>query len=450
MPAFDDEPASMKEDHFSFNNIFCIPHRDKYIVYFPLLQMILQGNKKFVNLLYQALNGDQRARHQLDIDDTFITMVNDAEKRCAHLKSVRQPPDFVPTSVSLFLTNDCTLRCRYCYAEGGMQKQHMPWKLVTGVLDTVLNNVVCSQSKQMEVHFHGGGDVSAAWKLLVQTREYLDQITQPKNIDVKTSIGLNGMLNAEQQQWIIHHIQSATISVDGPPDIHDKHRPQPNGKPSFRRVSETLKSFDNAKYKYGIRCTVTAESVHRLEEIVSFFCENFESRSIKLEPMFPRGRAKDSSFLPPQASLFVKNFRKAKRIAQKAGRELIYSGARLEILTNTFCQAAGESCAVTPDGSITSCYEVLDSSDPLAQLFFYGNYDYETCSFVVDDARRKKLFDLSVLHKPFCEKCFCKWHCAGDCPVKSKYAEIAMDGNIPDRCSINRELTKDQLIECLE
>jgi uncharacterized protein len=438
----------MKETTVS-NDIYCLPHEDNYIVYLPLRGLIILGNDEFVNLLCQARQGDRGALKKLDISETFTKELFDSEKQLKQLTGPRKPPPFAPTSVSLFLTNDCTLRCNYCYARGITNKNQMPWDMVTGVLDEILENVLSANSKRMGIHFHGGGDISAAWPLLVRTREYVHAITAPHNIKTVTSIGLNGVLNSQQQQWIVDHIDSATVSIDGPPDIHNSHRPFPNGKPSFAFVDRTLKAFDRANYPYAIRTTVTAESVKQLAEIVQFFCHHYQTRKIKLEPMYLREHAETLTFHPPDASDFVKYFRKARVISKEAGRKLLYSGARLGTITNVFCQAAGNSCAITPDGWVTSCYEVLSPSDPLSDTFIYGHYNRRLKKLEIDERRRKDLFQFNVLNKPFCAKCFCKWHCAGDCPVKSLHAENAPDQDFPDRCYINRELTKDQLVEAL-
>jgi uncharacterized protein len=154
--------------------------------------------------------------------------------------------------------------------------------------------------------------------------------------------------------------------------------------------------------------------------------------------------------IAPNAQEFVNNFREARKVAAAFGRTLSYSGARLDVLTNVFCKACGDSAVVTPSGDITSCYEIADAKDPLAQVFFFGRYDSQTRSFAVDEDRRARLFGLSVLDKPRCQDCFCKWHCAGDCPAKVLHAESAGPQDLPYRCFINRELTKDQLVATLQ
>jgi uncharacterized protein len=442
--------ANNIENSTLFDDVFCIPHNGEYIVYLPLRRIILLGNAKFVNLLYRSRLGNRKALSQLSINKELVDELFESEQQLRHVTRPRKMPPFKPTNISLFLTNDCTLRCKYCYADGGSNQKQMSWDMITGLIHQLVENVRSVKSKQMAVNFHGGGDLSAVWPLFLQTREYLEEIAAANGIQVRTSAGLNGFLNPGQQKWIIENINSATVSLDGPPEIHDFQRPCADGSPSFPYVSQTLKAFDKANFPYGIRTTVTAESVARMEEIVSFFCEAFTVKTIKIEPMFRRGRAVNSEVHSPDASEFVKYFRKAVKIANAHGRELSYSGSRLETITCIFCQAAGDSCAVTPEGWITSCYEVLSPSDPLSELFFYGYFDVKEKKLVVDDKKRKKLFDLTVLSKPFCSKCFCKWNCAGDCPVKSIHKESTSDPDVVDRCYINRELLKDQLIEELD
>lgn len=438
------------DDAQAVGNVFCIPHGKNYIIYFPLPGVIMLTNRTFVNLLSRALRGESEAIARLGVDGAFIAYIRESERFGAHLTRPRLPGEFAPTSVSLFLTNDCTLRCRYCYANGGQNDRQMPWEMVGGVLTRVVENAVRLRVPQVSVHVHGGGDVSAAWPLVVATREYLRDLTASNRIGCNTSIGLNGVLDPEQQCWIMENIDSATVSIDGPPSIQNSQRPLPNGDPSFTAVHDTLKAFDAAHYPYAIRTTVTAESVDHLQEIISFFCEEYEVKRIKCEPMYPRGRGAQPQFHPPDATTFVQQFRKARSAASTAGRELVYSGARLEVLTNVFCQAAADSCAVTPDGWVTSCYEVLSADDPYADMFFYGRYNLELQKFEIDETRRQQLYDMSVLNKPSCDHCFCKWHCAGDCPVKSLHSERMASDLLPDRCYISRELTKDQLIEAVE
>jgi uncharacterized protein len=429
--------------------VFVIPHSDQYIIYFPFLYTILLGNAALVNIVNKASDGEEsalRRLHEIIGDEQKSPQFAARERQSLCIRRSLVP--FKPTSVSLFLTENCTLRCGYCYAHGGKSEKEMPWDTVSGVINETFRNAISSGQDTVSINFHGG-DIGAAWPLFVRTREYLRYKEKLHRIRVVTSVGTNGVLDLKQRSWLIQNIDSATISLDGPPDIHDFYRRFRDGRPSSCFVLDTLRHFDKTKFKYGIRTTITSRSVARMEEIVSYICENSAAVNIKIEPMFPYGRADGADLRTPDSSEFVDNFRKAREVALAYDRRLSYSGARLEVLTNAFCRACGDSCVVTPAGDITSCYEVADAKDPLADVFFFGRYDPRTRTLTVNEERRRRLNDLSVLDKEKCRNCFCKWHCAGDCPAKTLRAETTGNNNLSDRCFINRELTKDQLASAL-
>jgi uncharacterized protein len=260
------------------------------------------------------------------------------------------------------------------------------------------------------------------------------------------NIGTNGVLNDYQRDWVIKNINSATVSIDGMADIQNRLRPLKNGRPSFDIVHDTLKYFDIHDFNYAVRTTVTAETINELERSVSFFCENYKVRKIKIEPVFIQGRAPLNNVNSPQAKDFIKYFTSSQKIAKRYNKELLYSGARFDTLSNYFCLAAGNSFCVTPDGYITSCYEVLDKSNPVSDTFFYGRIN--NGKIQIDQAKLNKLASIRVNSIERCNNCFAKFHCAGDCPVKT--ALSLDDAELRNyRCFINRELTKKQLLNSI-
>jgi len=429
-------------------DLFYIPHGDHHLIYMPLRGVLFSANRAFIHQLSRAQAGDPKAIKLLQADGKLAGLFADESNHTGAFRRLRQSP-FKPVSLSLFLTGDCTLRCRYCYASGGERKTRMSWKLFTGAVSEIARNALENGTPQLTVHFHGGGDVGAAWDLLEEGWQHLSQTAQTHGLTLRTTLGSNGYLDRGQCDWVIRHIDSATISIDGTPEIQNAQRPTVDGGDSFPRLDAALKCFDAAGFNYSLRGTVTAQSVDRLPESVEFLCRAYAAHFIKMEPMYPRGRGAKGACRPPDPERFIGKFRIAREIARHSGRELIYSGARLDAVTHQFCQAAGQSCAITPEGWVTSCYEVLSPGDPLAGIFFYGRFDIERGRFVIDERKRKRLFSLNVLHKPFCARCFCKWHCAGDCPAKSLHDASSSRKTLPDRCRITQELTKDLLLELL-
>ncbi len=433
-------------DATGLKNIFIIPHSDgQYIVYLPLSGIIFSGNSSAINLFHNALNGDKSACEKFGLTESIIAGILKSDQSLSG--EINRDCTFRPTELSLFLTTGCTMKCAYCYASSGEKESQISWEYIEVAVNEIIKNATETKNKKITVNYHGGGDIGAVWPLVEETTEYIKKLAKENGLKVIFTSGLNGVLSDYQREWIVCNFNSATVSLDGYSDIQNMLRPLRNGGKSFDIVHETLKYFDSRDFNYGLRSTVTNYSVKYLEDIVTFFCCNYNAKKIKMEPVFIQGRAIRNSVCMPLVSDFVEHFLKGREIASCHNRELLYSGARFDLLTNIFCMAAGSSFGVTPEGYLTSCYEVLEKSNPASETFFYGKIENGT--IIVDYERIRKLKNLTVMKKAKCEKCFAKFHCAGDCPVKS----ILSENNefVRDyRCTINRELTKDQLLRSIQ
>ena len=432
-------------DPLRINNIFILPHTNNlFIVYLPVQGILFKANATAVNNFYNALKGDKNAQLSFGLSPESVAKINQAEEKTS-IKTDRKCL-FRPTSVSLFLTTNCSMKCIYCYARAGESNVQIEKEYIETAVSEVIKNASLSEKKSITVNYHGGGDIGVVWDLVEQTTEYIHKQARKSNIKVFINTGLNGVLSDHQRKWIVENINSATVSIDGYKKIQNMLRPLKNGKPSFDIVHNTLKYFDKYNFNYAIRSTVTAETIRKLEEIITFFCESYKATKIKVEPVFIQGRASQNYVDMPSASDFVKYYLKAEEKAASYNKILLYSGARFDVVSNIFCMAAGSSFGVTPDGDITSCYEVLEKSNPLSDLFFYGKI--ENGKIVIFQDRLNRLAALTVDNKEKCQKCFAKFHCAGDCPYKDLLSEKDKKSR-NYRCTINRELTKAQLLKSI-
>lgn len=431
------------------DELFVIPAGKQFLLYAPLVRGRALVNAAAVELLRRFRAG--RPDELLGCAELRAQLLASGILEEGEAPSLRPPAGgaFDPRGLTLLLTERCSLRCLYCYADGGRGTRTMRWGLARAALDWCFDHTLQAGRRRFVLNLHGGGEVTSAFPLVRRCVEHARARAREVGIEVSIEAGLNGAMAPAAREWIARNLDRATVSLDGPPEIQDRQRPRADGAGSFESVAATLRRFDEVGFPYGLRATVTGESVGSFADSAAYLARTFGTRSVQAEPVFLVGRALASGVAPVDPAEFVAQFRRARPRVRALGKELRYSGARPGTLTSAFCQGAGNSVAVTPDGSVTSCWEVTDPGDARASLFHYGAFDEVTGHLVIDAERLARLQRLTVDHKPHCRDCFCKWHCAGDCPAK-----VALDGDAWDpsgnpRCVVNRELTRDLLLDQL-
>lgn len=244
--------------------IFTIPlERNRYIIYAPLRRAAFVSNAKVVNFLADLQSGhfDQSA----DPDGALVEFLQrleilDASPEPLPITTFHGDPD--PTSVTLFLTTACNLRCTYCYAAAGdTPTKYMSLETAKRGIDFVAGNAVKRKAPSFEVAYHGGGEPSVNWRVMTASLYHARHKAAELGLDVMAASATNGVLNDAQTDWIIAHLNSVSVSFDGLPSAHDKHRLTVLGQGSSHLVMHTLRRFDDASFPYGLRVTVTHDQI---------------------------------------------------------------------------------------------------------------------------------------------------------------------------------------------
>jgi uncharacterized protein len=433
-------PAARREE------IFAIPRGEgDFYLYAPLRRCVAVVNGAAVRAVVDHLEGKPAASAAAEAAVTTL------RSRGLFGEEPPAPPlfpaveGFRPHEVTLFLTSRCNLRCRYCYAEAGRKAVEMPWEVARAAIELVADNAGFLGQRAFAVGFHGGGEPTLAWDLLVRCVDHAKSAADARGLDVELFAATNGLLSAEQRALIGERFTTVTVSLDGPPDIQDQNRPTAGGGPSSAAVQETLADFDAMGVHYGVRVTVTAASVGRMAEIVDWITTRCHARTVHLEPVWACGRCLVSGESPPADDAFAEGMLAAETLGRERGVDVTYSGARLDVLTSKFCAAPGDGFNVLPEGAVTACYEVTELDDPRARTFHYGRFDPAAGRFELDEERLAALRRLSVEHLPFCADCFCRWHCAGDCLAKALTTGANPEHRGSTRCRLNQRLTLEQL-----
>lgn len=421
-------------------DIYTIPYHEKYIVYRPLKRLAFVANAALVNLLVKSrdnptsLSGGSLETFQ------FLDAIGFWEPDPPPPPSPSITNSFNPTVAVLFLTTACNFRCVYCYASGGEQAvQNLSFESGCQALDEVCQNALNAGHKHFDLNFHGGGEPTLARSTFRKLVDY----ARRKSLPCQISVASHGYWNSEERDWILGHLDNVSLSFDGIREVQDQQRPLASGQGSFETVLETIRTMDRRQFPYGIRLTVTNEFIDVLGRSIEFLCKDTSCHTFQIEPAFDHGRARRSGTALTDNERFAAAFLEAYDIAVSYGRHLYYSGARPWVLTSRFCQAPERALVMTPDGSLTACYEIYSDDHALACEFFLGKLSGNG-QIHIDVEARQRFFTKLEERRSLCEDCFCYWHCAGDCPSKTFSGEGHL--HFGARCELNRLITKELLI----
>lgn len=434
---------------FITRELFVIPNENNFVLFAPLKGILLEVNESVVALLAECeKTGFFPEGPVLDQLRNSGILFDEPEPPMKP-RPIRKRIE--PDGVTLFPTSDCGLCCTYCYASAGESNLYLSPHIAHAAIDLVFANAIKHKQKRVAVGFHGGGEpfYGRSWAIVKDAVIYARELSAKHGIYLSLSSATNGVLSLKQLEWIVQNFGNLNISLDGPEDIQNRQRPLRSGGESFPFVMRTIKFLEERKFSYGLRATITKESCGRLIELIDFFRSISTLTRLHFEPLFECGRCRTTGAEAPEPEAFVRAMVEAIPYAKKQGIDLYYSGASIDKVVDSFCGATGRSFCVTPQGNVTSCFEVSLESDPRSERFFYGKYDEQSGQFVFNEDRIAFLRTRTVQNLPGCADCFIKYQCAGDCLAKMDALGDMFTTGDNVRCFTNHALSKFKITERL-
>lgn len=330
------------------------------------------------------------------------------------------------------LTRDCSLACTYCHADAGVA-MHASREILDSAIQHAFARAARTPSRILSASFAVGGEPTLQWEEFVRTVQVLRRA--PADVErVFLSITTNAYYGDRKRAFVGEQFDTITVSIDGPAEIHDRHRPTRAGRGSYRQVADSIRYWiRNAPARLALRATVSSVSVGSLVDIVTHFVDQFgTSNTIAFEPLIQIGRGEQASDVAaPDLEQFTDSFLAAREKGCSLGVRVTSSGASINRLIQRFCGAMTiPSFAVCIDGAVTACHR-----DQNAEAYGYGVVGRD--GLVEIDRSRLKALETINEPLPECHSCFAKWHCAGDCPDLRRANW--------SRCEFNRALLYDDI-----
>ncbi len=315
----------------------------------------------------------------------------------------------------LRITDDCNLRCKYCYARSGERNNLMSRKVAFRAID-----YAAQQSDSFKVQFTGGEPL-----LGIDLIEEIVDYGQQKGLLIDFQLQTNGMLIDERMAGRLKSLKIAMgLSLDGWPEINDQLRIDSQGSGSAKGVITGLHHLGQLGIKVGITATLTKYNLSGIVKFVDLLSYLGNVAGVNFDLYRPIGRGSDLDLQITDFKMLQREVKKALDRAVEIGsiggipiqfkelekiKYLIQTGQSRE----RYCYAiTGTSFAVMPEGEVYPC-----SSLTGYQEFSYGNIlDAE-----FDPSSKMQAFisQVDLMEDLRCQNCQNRDLCGGGCIARA-------------------------------
>jgi uncharacterized protein len=327
----------------------------------------------------------------------------------------------------LHVTNDCNLRCPYCYVS----------KSSEGMDESTGREAVRAVIASAAVHgFRGvklkyaGGEASLNHRLVASLHKLARKLTADHGLELWATLLSNGVaLSSALVQTLKAEGIRVMISLDGIGDVHDSVRPLVSGRPSFHHVLRTVDQLIEQGHPPHLSITITGRNAAGLADVVRFALE----RQLTFSFNFFRDNDEASGFadLAYDNDVMISCLREAFAVIEEIMPRRSVLGSVLD--RGQLLQPRQQCCGVGQD------YVVIDHRGRVAQCHMeigqgLGDVRRDDPLLLIRDSAAP-IKSIPVDEKEGCRECTWRYWCSGGCPVATFRATGRWDIKSPN-CSI--------------
>ena len=165
----------------------------------------------------------------------------------------------------------CNMRCKYCYYldKAALYDNHQP-KMDEALLENYIRaNIEGNSSPVIAFAWHGGEPLLAGKEFFRKAVALQQKYGEGRTIE--NSIQTNGLLIDDEWCQIFRDNNFLVgVSIDGPESIHDAHRVDVGGQPTFARVMKGIERLYRNRVEYNTLTTINIHSEGRGAEVYNF------------------------------------------------------------------------------------------------------------------------------------------------------------------------------------
>lgn len=298
----------------------------------------------------------------------------------------------------LWLTSDCNLNCKYCYANAGEKREYMAFDTARRAID-----MMGQDGFKLQL---AGGEPLMNMQLVREIYDYIRKTGRQAGMQLQT----NGTLITPEIAREIRAMKIAVgVSLDGGIEMNEALRGRSG------EVAEGIRNLAEAGIIVNINCVLTKLNVESLPKLVDIAFYFGNVKGIGLDLLRRTGRAIYNEVAQAEPFQISEALREAygrtQQLQRISGKSIIIreiEDARRRLNNGKECKgycyaACGGSMVVLPDGTLYPCGSLAGR-----QEYLMGN---------INDSDIRAMA-LKVGKNPNCSKCKYEKFCPGGCPSR--------------------------------
>lgn len=338
--------------------------------------------------------------------------------------------------VWIHLTNQCNLRCLYCFV--GKTNERMD--LNTGVksIRKLIREAKYAGYEEIVCNF-GGGEPLLEWGRLVKIVNRCKSEAEKMKISLRFGIITNAtLINPKIAKVLKQENMFVAVSMDGLGKYQNIQRPYVNGQGSFREVSRGIKILRDNNIVFNIISIITSLNVTHLPKLTRYSMEN----DIPISYGFYKDSPHSENNLTPTSDQLIKYFKLSfKEISKNPPKYTIMHGL-LDMIALDYphihpCRAGRHYLVLRHDRKISFCSVTVDQ--PTGTLT-----DHSSILKVMKKGNFLEPKNRSVNNIKECQNCPWRYACCGGCPLITYKYKRTYNSNSP-LCSVFKTLIPELL-----
>lgn len=253
---------------FSMFNIWAIVN-NRIIIFNTLTQALASFDQKHVGDIEIALTSSDVSRIPKEFvedmfEDGYLVKENQDELGAVEEAVTDRRSRRDEHSLCVMLNKVCNFDCSYCFQ---LHNGRILSKSGINRITNLFQNILLT-ARKIELDWFGGEPLLSFAKLR-ELNELFFALAEEKKVPYSFSITTNGyLLNTEVLSYLRKRRPTQlTITLDGPPDVHDKSRPLKNGQGTFWVILENVKQAIASGLEITLRVNISKDNVGRVPEL---------------------------------------------------------------------------------------------------------------------------------------------------------------------------------------